>query len=253
MTRPRRDNGSFALAAIAAVAGIAVATGLGLWQLERLQWKRELLARIEARIGAPPGAIPAEAEWPRWDAGEEEYRRVRLTGTFEHARAAPVHGNSPRDSRTGDVWQGYFILTPLRLDNGAFVIVNRGFVPTEIIRGGGYAVAAQGPAEVTLTGLLRASQQRGWFVPEDDPRRDEWFTRDAAAIAKARGLVRVAPFIVDADATPNPGGWPRGGLTVVRFPNNHLEYALTWFGLAAALAGVFALSAWRRRDVRAAA
>jgi surfeit locus 1 family protein len=251
----RRHDRALIWAGASTLVGVAVLVALGIWQLERRQWKLDLLARIEARMAAPAGPVPAEADWPGWNADAQEYRRVRLTGEFLPAKAAPVHGNSPRDSRTGEVQLGFFLLTPLRLDDGAIVIVNRGFVPLELRTAVNHA-AAGGDPRVTVTGLMRAPQERGWFVPEDDPARNEWFTRDPGAIARAKGLARVAPFIVDADAASNPASsslenspfetWPRGGLTVVNFPNNHLQYALTWFGLAAALAGVFAAFAWRR-------
>jgi surfeit locus 1 family protein len=249
VSRAQRPDRSLVLAAGLTLVGVAVLVALGLWQLERRQWKLDLLARIDARMAAPARDMAGEADWPGWNAADDEYRRIRLTGTFLHGKVAPVHGNSPRDNRTGDVLQGFFVLTPLQLPGGAIVIVNRGFVPSEMrppAAQAGTGAALGADPRVTVTGLMRAPQERGWFVPQDDATRDEWFTRDPGAVARAKGLARVAPFIVDADATPNPGGWPRGGLTVVNFPNNHLEYALTWFGLAAALAGVFTVFAWLR-------
>ena len=230
------------LPAIMAAIGITVLMGLGFWQLERLIWKSALIALIETRIHASPGRIVAEPEWPRWKAADDEYRRVRLEGTFLHDKETLVHGNAPRDAR-GDVINGFFVLTPLRLAEGGMVIVNRGFVPPELADRSKRA-GSQPQGEVAVTGLARASQQRGWFVPKDDPATGQWYSRDVPAIAAAAGLARVAPFIVDADADPAQP-WPKGGLTVVRFPNNHFEYALTWFGLAATLVGVFAVFAWR--------
>ena len=234
-------------AAMTAV-GIVVLMALGFWQFERLIWKSALIALIEARVHAVPGRIAAEPEWPRWTAADDEYRRVRLTGTFLHDKETLVHGNAPRDA-TGKVANGFFVLTPLSLPDGAVVIVNRGFVPPE------FADPAKRPGsqpqgEVTITGLVRGSQERGWFVPKDDPGAGQWFSRDVKAIAAAARLERAAPFRIDADASP-VFPWPKGGLTVVRFPNNHLEYALTWFGLAAALVVVFAVFAFRTlRPVR---
>lgn len=228
---------------LAALAGVAVLVTLGLWQLDRREWKNDLLARIEARIHAPPGDVVAEADWPAWDAAEDEYRRVRVAGVFAHDKATLVRGNAPRD-RQGNVRAGFFVLTPLMRDDGSTLLVNRGFVPEEL-RDPARRPGSQPGGRVSVTGLMRASQARGPFVPEDDPQKGEWFTRDIAAIAATRGLTRVAPFIVDADASTT-AAWPRGGLTVVSFPNNHLEYALTWFGLAAALVGVFAAFARRQ-------
>ena len=144
----------------------------------------------------------------------------------------------------GSPVQGFYIFTPLRLASGATVIVNRGFVPSELRD---VSRRSEPPAgEVTVTGLVRAPEPRGWFMPENGPERDEWFTRDLAAKAGARGLERVAPFWIDADAVPSATGWPRPGQTRLTIPNNHLGYALTWFGIALTLVGVFAAWAWGR-------
>jgi surfeit locus 1 family protein len=230
------------LPAIMTAVGIVVLMGLGFWQLERLLWKSGLAALIETRIHATPGRIVAEPEWPRWTGADDEYRRVRLEGTFLHDKETLVHGNAPRDAR-GTVINGFFVLTPLRLAEGGAVIVNRGFVPPELADPA-RRPGSQPQGELAITGLVRASQARCWFVPQDDPAKGQWYSRDALAIAAAAGLSRTAPFIVDADADPAQP-WPKGGLTVVRFPNNHFEYALTWFGLAATLVGVFSVFVWR--------
>ncbi|HYF55713.1 MAG TPA: SURF1 family protein [Salinarimonas sp.] len=228
---------------LATLMALAILLALGTWQLQRLAWKGDLIARIEARAFGEPGALPAEADWPRVSPEADEYRRVRLAGTFLHDREAQVHGLM--SASRGQPVQGFYVLTPLRLPDGAHVIVNRGFVPTEL-RDPATRAAGQVPGEVTMVGLLRRPEERGAFVPENEPARERWFTRDPLAIAAARGLPRVAPFLVDADATPVPGGWPRGGQTVLRLPNNHLQYAVTWYGIAATLVGVFAAFAWRR-------
>jgi surfeit locus 1 family protein len=135
------------------------------------------------------------------------------------------------------------VLAPLSLPDGTSVIVNRGFVPSAAK---GRAAHAPPLGEVTLTGLMREPEPRNLFTPADRPDQDQWFTRDAGAIAAHFGLTRAAPFSVDADYSGDPKSLPRGGTTVIAFPNNHLAYALTWFGLAAALAGVFGAWAWQR-------
>ena len=127
-------------------------------------------------------------------------------------------------------------MTPLRLADGATVLVNRGFVP----EGRQDQAAAMGAGgETIVTGLMRSSEGRNAFTPADDPARGLWFTRDVAAMARAMGLTRYAPFSIDADAGADPAALPEGGETIVDFPNNHLSYAATWFGMAIALAGVF--------------
>jgi surfeit locus 1 family protein len=227
-----------------AAVGFAILLGLGFWQLERRVWKEELIARVETRTHAPAQAIPAEADWPKLDAARDEYRVVTATGTFRHDREALVHTalSEPRGRFSGP---GYWVLTPLALASGAVVIVNRGFVPADR-RDPATRREGQVEGPVTVTGLLRMPEAPNLFTPSNDPARGEWFVRDPRAIAAAFGLARVAPFTIDADATPNPGGLPAGGETRLNFPNNHLGYALTWFGLAAALAGVFGAFAWQR-------
>jgi len=131
---------------------------------------------------------------------------------------------------------GYLVMTPLELADGAIVLVDRGFVPEEQKAAPGDGL---GGGETTVVGLMRASEARNLFTPSDDPASGQWFTRDVGAIARAEGLTRIAPFFVDADAGPDPSALPEGGETILAFPNNHLSYALTWFGIAAALVGVF--------------
>jgi surfeit locus 1 family protein len=137
------------------------------------------------------------------------------------------------------------LLTPLELASGASVIVNRGFVPLDR-KDAATRREGQVAGPVSVTGLLRMPEDTSYFTPANDPTRDAWYRRDPEEIARARGLARAAPFMIDADAAPNPGGLPQGGATRVQFTNNHLQYAITWFGLALALAGVFAAFAWQQ-------
>ena len=229
--------------AVASAVAFAILVSLGLWQFERRNWKEGLVAAIESRAHGTPVEVAPEAAWPAWRPAEHEYRRVRATGAFLHDREIHVHGLA--EERPGRPLQGFYVFTPLQREDGSTLLVNRGFVPTPL-RDPARRAEAQMAGPVTVTGLLRAPEKRGWFVPPNEPARDEWFVRDIAEMARARGLDRVAPFYVDADATPNPGGWPRGGQTRIRLAKNHLSYALTWFGLAATLVGVFGVFAWRR-------
>lgn len=195
-----------------------------MWQMERRAWKLDLIARVEARIHAAPGPLPDPREWDRLDPRALEYRRIRTAGVFLHDREAQVQALTERGA-------GFWVITPLRTAQG-IVLVNRGFVPGEL-RAPGTRPAVQVPGPVTVTGLVRLTEPKGGFLRSNDPARDRWFSRDVAAIAAARHLGPVAPFFIDADATPNPGGYPVGGLTVIAFRNTHLVYALTWFALAA--------------------
>lgn len=223
---------------IAALIAFAILIALGVWQLQRLAWKEALVAKIEARMDAPPVEAPAEADWPTLDLASWEYRRVRATGIFDHAHEARVYV-ALSDAKGPLRGPGYFILTPLLRAGGDVIIVNRGFVP-EAKADPAARPGSQPDGEVAVTGLLRAPEDRNAFTPADDPAKKLFFARDPGAIAKGIGLPRAAPFTIDADAASSPGGLPQGGETRVAFPNRHLEYALTWFGLAAALAGVFA-------------
>lgn len=227
---------------LAALVCFAILIGLGVWQLERKGEKEALIARILERAKAEP---PAAA--PPFDAFEpkaDEFRRVRAAGTLLNDKETLVHGLAPGDV-PGRALQGYYVVTPLRRADGSVILINRGFVPTEL-KNPADRQAGQIQAETAVTGILRASEPRTLFVPAPDPARGEWFNRDIAGIAAARGLSDVAPYMIEADATPNPGGWPRGGQLRVDLPNNHLQYAFTWFGIAACLAGVFGAFAWRR-------
>lgn len=209
-----------ALALLATIGFVA----LGIWQVERRAWKLDLIARVDARIHAPAAPIPDAAQWASLDPNAYEYRRVRVTGTFLHDRETLVQALTARGA-------GFWVLTPLHTAQG-MVLVNRGFVPAER-RDPTARQQGQMAGETGVTGLMRVTEPRGGFLRANDPASDRWHSRDVAAIARARGLGRVAPFFIDADATPNAGGYPVGGLTVVSFRNTHLVYALTWFVLAA--------------------
>jgi surfeit locus 1 family protein len=245
VTASRLHKGrSLLLPGLAALVALAILIGLGTWQLQRMAWKEDLIAQIETRAYGEPGVILPEPEWPTWRADQDEFRKVRVTGTFLHVFEAPVYGLA-RGERQGAPIQGYYLITPLKLASGAIVMVNRGFVPTDL-RDPATRPESQPTGEVTVIGLVRAPEARNPFTPDDDPARNQWFARDPQAIAAAHKLERVAPFLIDADASPNPGGWPRGGQTPLTLPNNHLQYAVTWYGIALTLIGVFAAFAWRR-------
>ncbi len=225
---------SLAGAAVATVAGCAILVSLGVWQLHRLAWKEALIAAVETRVGAPPVGIPEPPDWAKLNPADYEYRHVRVSGVYDLGRQVLVFRalSSPRGRWGGP---GYLVLTPLELGGGASVLVNRGFVPEDR-----KSEASAGPSgTVAVTGLMRASEGRTWFTPADDPARGQWFTRDVDSISRALKLQDYAPFSIDADAGPDPNALPEGGETILEFPNSHLSYAMTWFGTALALAGVF--------------
>lgn len=215
---------ALSLLALLALACFSGFVALGTWQVHRLAWKRELIARVEQRVHAPAAEAPRPAEWAGVTAATHEYLHVRLTGVFLHDRQALVAASTGFGS-------GYWVMTPLRAADGNVVLVNRGFVPTDWCGRDGRCAA--GPAgELTVTGLLRMPETQA-FLRHNDPAQNRWYARDVQAIAVARGLGPVAPFFVDQDADPaNADAWPRGGLTVTAFPNSHLSYLITWYVLA---------------------
>lgn len=244
MSAARAELRGLLLPGAFAAVGLAVLVGLGFWQLERRVWKEDLISRVEARTKAPAVPIPSEADWPNVSAGRDEYSRVSASGRFQHAREALVYTvlSEPKGRFSG---QGYWVLTPLELGSGAIVIVNRGFVPLDR-RDPSTRREGQIEGPVSVTGLLRMPEISNWFTPMNESARGAWYRRDPAEIARHFNLVRAAPFMIDADATPIPGGLPQGSETRLVFPNTHLGYALTWFGLALALLGVFSVFARQR-------
>lgn len=197
---------------------------LGGWQVQRLAWKTALIAQVNARVHAAPVSAPGPDRWPAMTPDSDQYRRVILHGAFRHDQETLVQAVT-------DLGAGFWVMTPLVEDRGFTVLVNRGFVTPER-RDPAMRADGQAAGERTVVGLLRISEPKGGFLRANDPAGDRWRSRDVAAIAARRGLTRTAPYFVDADGQTNPGGWPRGGLTVIRFPNSHLIYALTWFGMA---------------------
>lgn len=202
---------------LAAILGLLA---LGSWQVHRLAWKRNLIAQVAARLAAKPVPAPAGA------TPDDAYRRVSATGTFENGHDSFVQALT-------ELGPGWWVITPLRTGDGRIILVNRGYVPL-------LAAPAPPAHAITIIGLLRLTEPGGGFLRHNDPAADRWFSRDVRAIAARRGLAATAPYFIDADAmVPGTPGAPVGGLTVVRFPNNHLAYAITWYILAGMTAAGF--------------
>jgi surfeit locus 1 family protein len=202
----------------------ALLIGLGTWQVKRLSWKLDLIARVDARVHAAPVAAPGPAEWSAIDAAGYEYKRVQVTGTFLNDKETQVYASTV-------LGPGYWILTPMREADGTVIVINRGFVPTAK-RNPDARSAGELGGETTVTGLLRINEPKGTLLRSNVPAEERWYSRDVTAIAEARGLQNVAPYFIDADDTKNPGDLPVGGLTQIAFHNSHLVYAITWYGLA---------------------
>jgi surfeit locus 1 family protein len=222
------------------VAGLALLLGLGTWQVQRLAWKTGLIAARQEAVAAPAVPLPRTLDAAR----ALEFHRVRAEGRLLNDREFYLHATDAG----GDA--GYHVVTPLALAGGGTVLVDRGFVP-ERLKAPATRAAGNGGGAVTLTGLLRLPQGKAsWFVPDNQPARNEWFTLDPRAMAEAAGIADALPFFVDADATANPGGFPVGGQTPLDLPNNHLQYAITWYALAGCLVIVYILLLRRRRGER---
>jgi surfeit locus 1 family protein len=233
--------------AIMAVAGVAILIALGTWQMQRMAWKQGLLADISQRAHVDPVAV-TRAEQSKRAGADVEYLRVKIGGQFLHDKERHLFAF---DSKYGP---GYHIFTPLKRADGSIVFVNRGFVPSEL-RDPAKRDAGQVAGEVEIVGLVRGPEKPRTFTPENNVADNIWYWRDLDGMAVSvfgQEAPRLIPFFIDAEAESRvSGAWPKGGVTRLELPNRHLEYAITWYGLAAALIAVFAafsVSRWRHPD-----
>jgi surfeit locus 1 family protein len=233
------QTGALLKLTLATLVGLAVLVGLGLWQLQRLEWKEGLIARIEARTERKPISLERAIEVSK-KLNNPSYIPVHAEGRFHHRRERYLYAISL------DGEPGWHVITPLETVDGIFVLVDRGFVPDDL-RDPKTRPQGQVQKVVTVTGLVRTPEKPSLFIPDNDPQANQWFSRDLGAMARSMfpgGTVEVAPFFLEAKAGQVPGGWPKGGQTRLKLTNNHLQYALTWFGLAACLAAVYGVYVW---------
>ncbi|WP_430474726.1 SURF1 family protein [Thalassospira lucentensis] len=200
--------------------------GLGYWQVERRAWKLDLIERIDARVHGDAIEAPGRDDWANVSRARDEYRKVMVTGTFRNDLESQVYTAT-------DYGAGYWVMTPLVRGDGSIVMINRGFVPTDH-RDPDTRRDGMVEGEVTITGLLRMDEPVGTFMRDNVPQDDRWYSRDVRAMAIKRGVDAndVAPYFIDGDGARHPAKLPVGGLTKINFANNHVTYALTWFGLA---------------------
>jgi len=203
---------------------------LGTWQVKRLGWKEHLIAAVNANTHLPPIEAPLKADWAKIgaDAAAYNYRAVRVEGHFLPQKPILARASVQLSALDQTGGAGFWVMAPLARPDGSIVFINRGFIPLEQKDS---PAAGAPPGEAQISGLLRLSEGPGHLFTRNDPQNHQWYNRDVPAFAAALGLPagKVAPYFIDADKAPNAGGWPRGGLTVVQFPNNHLVYAITWF------------------------
>lgn len=200
---------------------------LGTWQIERLIWKRDLMALIESRMSVEPAPLPAgDIEAADW-----EYRRVSVRGRLLHEHEIHVLARRP------GFGLGYHVFTPLERAGGATVMINRGWTPSEN-KDAATRAAGQLPGVVEISGIARQPWLRSRFAPDDDALANVWFGPDIAAMARHLGRP-LAPLFIEAGDRGNPGGLPVGGQTRVDIRNDHLQYAITWYLLAIAVVVIF--------------
>ena len=218
--------------------GLALLIALGTWQVHRLQWKTALIETIAARRDLPPVPLPADLDEPGADT--LEFTRVALTGRFDH-QAEMILLARPRHRHAGSR-----VITPFAVAGGPVILVDRGWVP----------VAAEDPARraegqlaglVSIEGIMRVAPPANWFTPDNQPDRNAWYRIDLRSMAAHAGVLPLGVYVEAAESAV-PGGLPIGGRPVARIVNNHLQYAITWYGLAVVLLVVYVF--FRRRERR---
>lgn len=237
----RMRRGPAILLVVLSVLSLGILVALGNWQVERLHWKENLLATIDARIDAEPASL-SDVGTRLATTGDIEYWPVRVEGTFRHEGERHFFATHRGQS-------GFYIYTPLELGNGRIILVNRGFVPYELKTPESRPESLT-EGTVTVTGLARRrlDEKPSFIVPDNEPGSNMFYWKDWRVMAETSGVGGIedyVPFFIDADDTPNPGGLPVGGVTIIDLPNNHLQYAVTWYGLALALVGVLGYWGWR--------
>ncbi|OKH87843.1 SURF1 family protein [Thalassospira sp. TSL5-1] len=217
--------------AISITAGLAflVLMALCVWQIERLFWKENLIAEREARSALSPIEFPVDVDKINPDMA---FRAAIAHGRFLHDQEMYLMARTMQGS------VGYQVITPLEQADGRIILVNRGWVPDDK-RDPATRPEGQIKGKVEVTGVIQIARPRHWAQPENDPVKNQWFYVDPPHMAEEAGGDLASPYYLEADATPNPGGLPIGGQARVMLPNNHLQYAITWFCLAVALVVIF--------------
>jgi cytochrome oxidase assembly protein ShyY1 len=239
----RRGIAGFGLFTLVMVALFA---SLGVWQLQRRVEKHALIAALTERLAAAPQPLPAPAQWRALTPAQDEFRRVRFTATYAQLPDAMVYssGSAVREDISGP---GTWAFLPARLPGGETVVINAGFVQNTMqdrTQQDSAVTRLITDAPVTLTGYLRFPEQAGALTPPGNTTKRLWFTRDHLAMAHALGWREVAPFYIDLELPVPASGIPKPGPLEVHLKDDHMQYAITWFGLAGAV--VIAFGVWWR-------
>lgn len=230
----RFNHGKFTLLPVPSVIFLVMLVallGLGTWQVKRLHWKENLIALVNQRINAAPLDVAAI----NFDK-TSEYQPAKAVGVFQNEHEFFLATVSLEGEG------GYHVLAPLKLKNGKYLLVDRGWIPYHKKDKQDYARPKD---KVTVTGILREPHQH-WVQAENQPSQNQWYSIDLMAMAAAAKVPGFLPYYLEANARPNPGGYPMGGQTRVTFINNHLVYAITWYALALALIIIYGLSGYRK-------
>ncbi|MCA6112747.1 SURF1 family protein [Bradyrhizobium cenepequi] len=254
MTAPSSQRRGAAGFGIFTLILVVVFTGLGVWQLQRRVEKHALIAALNERLATAPEAMPQPSQWGALRPVSDEFRRVTLTATYAKLPDAMVFssGSAVRDDISGP---GTWAFLPARLESGEIVAVNAGFVQNTMQDRGQQdrAVAPLVTGEpVKLTGYLRFPESAGPLTPKENPAKRLWFVRNHLAMATALGWGEgksIAPFYIDLESPVPDSGIPKPGPLKVNLKDDHMQYAITWFTLAAAVLIAFAL--WMRGQRRA--
>jgi surfeit locus 1 family protein len=248
-TLPPARRAGVVLPSLFALMALATFVALGTWQVERKAWKEALISALERRVSAPPSSLPAQEQWSTLDPANDEFRRVTFSAAFVPGEEALVYasGSALRDDVSGP---GYWVFAVARAPRVGTIVVNRGFVP-EGRQDPRSRAAGEPNGPSTMVGAMRWPEPLSSFSPTDRPEQNLWFVRDHRAIATAKGWGEVAPFFVELESPIPPGGLPHPAALKPTLRNEHLQYAITWYGLAIVVIVMFAIWLHGRRPARA--
>lgn len=210
---------------------------LGNWQLERLDWKLDLIEKIQIRATQTAGALPADAR----DLDDLEYYHVKIAGQFDHSQELTMYSVGPNGE------PGYDLYTPMIFEKGKSIIVNRGWIP-EQLKEQNIRPTTLVSEEVSLSGLLRKPWFKLWYGPENEPENNMWFYGDVDAMASQMGLSDYFPMYLYADKIVSDNRFPVAGRTEFNIVNNHLDYVMTWYGMAIVLVGIYLIAHIHKKE-----
>ncbi len=193
---------------------------LGNWQMQRLSWKLDLIEKVKSRAYSAP--VPPPSGGITYE--NHAYMRIKLSGRYAHDKTLLVKAVT-------DLGLGYWVMTPLISADKTYW-VNRGFISQ---KQKSFHVLTMPDSGYNVIGLLRISEPDGTFLEKNNAKKNRWFSRDVKVMSGHAGLDNAQPFFLDLEKSTNTKSWPRAGMTTLKFRNNHLPYALTWYAMAVLL------------------